>query len=52
MADWQKKEDAILDALSKALKERDQARVELAAERVAHRLTKKELLEVTGMVLK
>lgn len=49
--DVAKREDRLLDALSKALAERDEARTQLAAERVAHRVTKKELLEVTGMVL-
>ncbi len=46
-----KREDRILDALSKALAERDEARVDLAVERVAHRVTKKELLEVTELAL-
>lgn len=44
-----KREDRILDALSDALAERDLARIELAEERVAHRLTKKQLQEVVGM---
>ncbi len=50
--DVAKREDRLLDALSAALAERDLARIELAEERVAHRLTKKELQEVTGMVLR
>lgn len=50
--DVAKREDRLLDALSKAIQERDEARLDLAAERVAHRLTKKELAEVVGMALR
>lgn len=52
MTDVGKREDRLLDDLSRVIKERDQARIELAAERVAHRITKKELLEVTEMALR
>lgn len=52
MVDVGKREDLILEALSKAITERDLARMEPAEERVAHRLTRKELQEVTGMILR
>lgn len=52
MGDFQKREDALLEKISELVQERDQARKELAAEKVAHRVTRKELQEVTGMVLK
>lgn len=50
--DAQKRDDALLDWGAQMMRERDQAREELAAEKVAHRVTRKELAEVTGMVLK
>jgi hypothetical protein len=47
-----KTQDAMLDKISELIVEREAARIELAVEKVAHRVTKKELREVTGMVLK
>lgn len=52
MVDVQKREDRLLDKISELVKERDEARVQLAQERVAHRLTKKQLAEVTDMALR
>lgn len=43
--------DAALDKISALVIERDQARIDLAVERVAHRVTKKELAEVTDLAL-
>lgn len=44
--------DAMLEKISDLYIELAAARMELAAERVAHRVTKRELQEVTGMVLR
>lgn len=52
MVDAGKREDNILEALFKAMQERDQAREDLAAEKVKHRVTKKELLETVELALK
>lgn len=46
-----KQSDQMLDKIAELIKERDQARTDLATERVAHRLTKKQLQEVVGMAL-
>lgn len=47
-----KTQDAMLDYISDLIIERETARTDLAAEKVAHRLTKRELQEVAGMVLR
>jgi hypothetical protein len=52
MTDVGKREDRLLDALSDALAERDTARRDLAAEKVAHRITKKELAETAELALR
>ncbi len=52
MTDTGKRQDDLLDKISELIKERDQARADLATERVAHRLTRKQLQETVGMVLK
>ncbi len=52
MVDVAKREDRLLDKISALVIERDEARTDLAAERVAHRLTKKELSEVVEMKLR
>jgi hypothetical protein len=50
--DVAKREDQLLDKISALIVERDIARMELATEKVAHRVTQKELSEVVGMALK
>lgn len=52
MTDVGRREDQLLDKISELITERDQARTDLAAEKVAHRVTKKELQEVVEMALK
>lgn len=49
--DVQRRDDRFLDKIAELILERDTAREQLAAERVAHRVTKRELLETAGMVL-
>lgn len=44
--------DAALDHIFAMGIEREALRMELAAEKVAHRVTSKQLQEVTGMVLR
>jgi hypothetical protein len=52
MVDIGKREDLLLEHLFEVMGERDTAKDELAAERVAHRLTKKELQDVTELALR